>query len=240
MGKNISKILPKETVKQAQRWQCPNVGNEGLESRNATGAGILTAEKLESVQREAFKQAYKEGYAKGFEKGVANGKQTLLPAIKNVNQIALALIAPLQDVSEQVQQQLFELAVLISRQIVRREIKTDPGQIVAVVREAIAALPVSSNRLQIRVVPEDRILLQDVFVNAGEAELWCFIDDITLQRGDCKVTTEFSSIDATVETRLTAIINGILGGERDQDGIPAANRQAISVPNTTGLIDATE
>jgi flagellar assembly protein FliH len=36
-------------------------------------------------------------------------------------------------------------------------------------------------------------------------------------RGDCRVVTENSRVDATIENRLAAIMANTLGGEREED-----------------------
>jgi flagellar assembly protein FliH len=46
---------------------------------------------------------------------------------------------------------------------------------------------------------------------------WKLIEDVVISRGGCKVLTETSAIDATVENRLAAIVATVLGGEREED-----------------------
>jgi flagellar assembly protein FliH len=52
----------------------------------------------------------------------------------------------------------------------------------------------------------------------SEAELaWKIVEDPVCARGGCKVLTGSSQVDATLESRLAALINSLLGGERDVD-----------------------
>ncbi|RMG30702.1 MAG: flagellar assembly protein FliH, partial [Gammaproteobacteria bacterium] len=46
---------------------------------------------------------------------------------------------------------------------------------------------------------------------------WKLVEDPTLSRGGCRVETESSRIDATVEQRLHAVLARFLGGERQGD-----------------------
>lgn len=199
----------------AQRWQYPDVG-QGSHA-NQGGVGILTAEKLEAIQKQAYQQAYNEGYAEGFKKGHQDGEQALAEFHKLLNQAVSLVQQPLRDLDQEVMDQIFELVVSIARQLVKRELKTDPGEIVAVIRDAIKLLPVSSNKINIALHPEDSALLKDLFKSTQEAEQWRFIDDIGLQRGDCKVTTEISHIDASLENRLISVANKAWGGGREGD-----------------------
>ena len=215
-----------DSNKVAERWQYPDVGAHS-ESKKG-GVGILTAEKIEAIQQQAYQQAYEEGYAEGFEKGKQDGKQSLT-SLKTTLENAVAFVQqPLQDLNQDVVQQMFDLVVSITRQLVRREIKTDPGEIVAVIRDAINLLPISKNQIVIALHPEDNALLKELFTTMGEAEQWRFIDDIGLQRGDCKITSDISSIDATLETRLMSVINKVWGGGREQDARSVKSEDDLS------------
>jgi len=199
----------------AERWQYPDVG-QNSESRRG-GIGILTAEKIEMIQQQAFQQAYEEGYAKGFEKGKQEGQQSLAELKKLLDNTISFLQQPLREVDREVERQLFELVVSMTRQLVRREIKTDPGEIVAVIRDAIRLLPVASNRITVALHPQDNALLKELFKSINDVEQWRLVDDIGLQRGDCKVSAGVSSIDASLETRLMSIVNKVWGDDRESD-----------------------
>ena len=55
-------------------------------------------------------------------------------------------------------------------------------------------------------------------LSLGEDEKsWRLEEDLLLSRGDCRVETESSYIDATVEARLSAIAANMLGDERRND-----------------------
>jgi len=107
--------------------------------------------------------------------------------------------------------------VIIARQLVRREIKTDPGQIVAIVREAILALPGAAKKIYVYLHPEDLELVKTKLSTSEPESYWRLMEDPTLSRGDCKVLTDTSTIDATLERRLSSLVANMLGGEREQD-----------------------
>jgi len=48
------------------------------------------------------------------------------------------------------------------------------------------------------------------------------VEDPALTPGGCNIETEHSRIDATVESRLAAVIAQVMGGERSADKAPAA------------------
>ena len=102
----------------------------------------------------------------------------------------------------------------ITRQLVRRELKIDAMQIVGVVQEALAVLPVGSREVKVCLHPDDVQVMRDAFACSEAERSWELTADPTLARGDCRILTDTSRIDATLEKRLAAIASQLLGGER--------------------------
>ena len=59
--------------------------------------------------------------------------------VARLDAILKLLARPLEELDAEVEQQLTLLALTVGKQIVRRELKTDPAQIVAVIRESVGA-----------------------------------------------------------------------------------------------------
>jgi flagellar assembly protein FliH len=198
---------------------------------------MLTVEQIEATQKQAYEEAYAVGKELGFEAGQQEGyeaglkqgreagrkegheamQQSLQTQIDDWAQLIATLERPLLQLDDAVEQALVDLVIAMVKQIVRREIKTEPGQIVAVLREAINALPVSDQKLTIHLHPDDAELVRTALRFDKELPSWRIHEDPLLTRGGCKVSTELSSIDATLENRLSAVIAQMLGGERQQD-----------------------
>jgi len=178
----------------------------------------MTAAQIEQIQKQAHKEGFEQGKKEGFNYGhkeaLEEGRQQLQENAKSMEQIFHALETPFKQLDEQVEQELVALAIAIVKQLVRREIKTDPNQILGVVREAIGILPVSSRNVRLVLHPDDAELVRGVYA-ATETELgWTIVEDPILARGGCRVLTDTSQIDATLESRLASLIAPLLGGER--------------------------
>ena len=65
--------------------------------------------------------------------------------------------------------------------------------------------------------PEDLELVKTKLSTSEPESYWRLMEDPTLSRGDCKVLTDTSTIDATLERRLSSLVANMLGGEREQD-----------------------
>jgi len=109
------------------------------------------------------------------------------------------------------------LTIAIARQLIRREIKASPGEIVAVAREAMRTLPLSSRNIRLHLHPEDAALVTEAMGRPMQQGAWEIVEDPALTRGGCEVETDDSRVDATVERRLAQVISNIFGGERGSD-----------------------
>ena len=124
---------------------------------------------------------------------------------------------PIKETDEEIEYEVLQLCMAIAKQIIRREISLDSGHIISVVREALAALPVASQKIRVSLHPEDAAMVRKVLVDLSEDPSFSIVDDITLSKGGCKLVTEYSQIDATLESRLAKIASNILVDERSND-----------------------
>jgi flagellar assembly protein FliH len=211
----ITKIISGDAGVDCSAWVMPDVSDpRGADtSGRAAGSGLITAKQLEVIQ----KQAYEEGFAQGHKDGVDAGQTQIQARVRRLEQLMTAFATPFAELDQRVEQELVTLAMAVARQLVRRELKTDPGQIVAVVREALSALPVASQNVRLHLHPEDAALVRAALSLTDGEHAWRIIEDGLQNRGGCQLVTDTSRIDAGVETRLAAIIATVLGGERGDD-----------------------
>ncbi|MEN8259100.1 MAG: flagellar assembly protein FliH [Pseudomonadota bacterium] len=177
------------------------------------------------VHEEAADQGYREGYEKGhregFDAGFQDGLEEHQSQLREQSAAFLGLMEslsePLKALDEQVEHELVSLALAVAKQLVRRELKTDPGQVVAAVREAITALPSQTRKISLHLHPDDAELVRSALALDELASAWEIIEDPLLTRGGCRVETATSRVDATHEKRLAAVIATVLGDERGGD-----------------------
>ena len=201
----------------------------------------LTVEQIEKMQQQAYDEAFSEGkksgYDAGFQEGKTAGKEQGFVEGKQEGEkkgyeenlhllrkqsaefvsLLEALSEPFKLLDEAVEKELVNLAIGIASQVVRREIKIDPGQIIAVIREAVNALPLAEQKLTLHMHPEDAELVRSSLALDELSPPWNIIEDPLVTRGGCKVETETSKIDSTLENRLAVIVAAVLGGEREKD-----------------------
>lgn len=203
-------------------WPLPEVDGRIVTPANRDGgADLPSARRTDAMQRRAYEEGFalgrKEGRERGLEEGRAQARIEHRERVERLKALFDVLAAPLAELDAEVERAIVDLAMLVARHLVRRELKTDPGEVVAVVREAIAHLPVAARNPRIRLNPDDLELVREVLAPADGEGGWRLEADPLVTRGGCLVETETSLIDATVEARLAAIVARALGGERASD-----------------------
>ncbi len=213
-------------------WRMPDVSDKPepvnlteVENSAPPPMSVLTVDQIEAMQKQAYDEAFaqgkKDGHSEGFKEGSKQGYEENVQVLqdKATEFVSLmeSLSQPFKVLDTEVEKELVKLAMAIATQIIRREIKMDPGQIVAAVREAINILPLSSQKISLFLHPEDAGLVRSALPLDEISPAWRIVEDPLITRGGCKVDTEISHIDATVENRLAAVIANLFGGEREQD-----------------------
>jgi flagellar assembly protein FliH len=192
-----------EQVAEVVRWDVPSIDG-------SAGGSLLTAGRLQALQKEAYNEAYSRGHAEGLRAG----KEEAAVRTARLEQLLVALAQPFDELDEIVEQQLVELAMAVVRQMFRREIRLDPTHVIGVVRDAIRLLPVASRNVRLQLHPDDAALVRETLSSSDGEPAWVIVEDPLLTRGGCTITTENSRIDATAESRLQALISSVAGDER--------------------------
>jgi flagellar assembly protein FliH len=226
--KSRPRIISANSQTVFERYEMPNVKTRQQQKQEQ--AGIVTAKQLEDLQKQAYDEGFKQGHdegrkaglekglEEGRQKGLQNGQEEVAHTIKRFEQIMQLLNEPLEQVNQQVEDELLTLALAIAKQIIRREINTNPDQVIAVIKEAIAALPSGSRKIKIFLHPADaeiaRTHLQMSSEDETKEQTWSIIEEPILAKGGCRIETENSRVDATIETRVAEIAAVIMGSER--------------------------
>ena len=196
-----SNVKPAATV---ALWTVPDMGSAPAHQRLATVGGLA------DLQAEAHKEAFEQGLAEGR----AAGHAEVRAQVERLSGMFYDLAKPFEVLDAEVERELLTLAMALARQIVRRELKTDPTQIIGIIREAIAALPVATRDVRVHLHPEDAAVVKQHLSPTENERAWNIVEDPVMARGGCQITTATSRIDARLETRLGSILSELLGTER--------------------------
>ncbi len=182
-----------------------------MRHREKDEASIPTADDIEQWRE----QAEEEGYQQGLERARQEAEvlqRRLLGLIDFFEH-------PLQALNEDIEHQLTQLAVTLAQQLVRRELKSEPGEIIGLIRDSVKLLPGNTRNITIMLHPEDARLVRSALSldTADEEHSWKLVEDPMITRGGCEISAPPASINATLENRLSELAASVLGGEREQD-----------------------
>lgn len=203
-----------------------------------------TAEEIEAMQKQAYDEAFAQGQAEGYQAGHSEGLtvgreagyqaghsegyaagcaagQEELAALQTaqgeqLHAVLSQLQQPFSDLDEAVEQELVALVVTLAKQVIRHELRSDPGLVLTMVRGAIAALPSAARQITVFLHPDDVEVVRSALTQAEADAQWKLLADGSLERGGCRIVAEPSVIDARLERRLNMVIAQFLGESSEE------------------------
>lgn len=203
----------------------------------------LTAADIEAIRQEAWEDGKQEGREAGHQEGLVSGREAgheeglqqglaegreqgrkealeqsreeVSQGLERLEQLMAELVDPIHRHEDELETALFNLATVLARAVLYRELQLDSSQIRTVVREAVASLPSTQDNVRIRINPADAEWVKDV---AGRLDAEAsIVDDESILAGGCKVETRHSLVDFTVEKRFQKAVQRMLDQQLDSD-----------------------
>ena len=204
---------PAAAAATIERWRLPEVDGPII--------GHSREDRRAAAAEESKRVALKEAEARGYEAGMARARAetgTRLAALEERVQrldAALRLLArPLEQLDAEIESELAQLALAIGKQLARRELRIEPAQVIAILRESLALLPAAAREVRVHLHPEDAATVREHLTAPGSERAWTIVEDPTLARGGCVIHSQSSRIDARLEARIAAVAASALGDER--------------------------
>lgn len=213
----MAAVVPEATrpaaLAESHAWAAPLIDGAALPG----GRGNRWSEEQRELERRFYAEAEKRGQSAGLAaaKRDIDARIAALEERERTLKSALdALSRPLAHLDDQVHEQLAGLAQRIARAVLRRELKTDPTQVIGMVRDTVGLLPAATRGVRVVLHPEDAVLVRERIVPSGPEAAWSIVEDPMLARGDCRVHTDYAQLDARVETRLNEALAALIGDDR--------------------------
>ncbi|MFK7795429.1 MAG: FliH/SctL family protein [Gammaproteobacteria bacterium] len=167
------------------------------------------------VYHDSFEEEKKRAFDQGYQEAVAQVKNEWNEKIDFIEKMAVAINEPLSDIDHVIQEKCAELAISIAKQIVRRELSLDSGQIVSAVKQTIELIPKDGEQINIHINPQDEQHIKQLFSSDDKLSKYNLIQDPTIAVGGCKASTDYSLVDLTVDKQVAAIAAQIFGDQRN-------------------------
>ena len=193
----------------------------------------LTLEEVESIRQEAYNEGFAIGEKEGFHSTTIKVRQeadvALTAKLRALESLMQNLFEPIAEQDTQIEKSLVGLVQHIARQVIQRELAIDSSQIEHVMREALKLLPLGVGNVRLYINPQDFELVKAL--RERHEETWRIVEDETLLPGGCRVETEHSRIDATVETRISQIMAKLFDQLHEQALHPAPADLSLELPD---------
>lgn len=191
----------------------------------------LTLDELEAIRQDAYNEGFSTGEKDGFHAGQLKAKQeadvVLAGKVAVLEQLMTQLFAPIAEQDQQLERALVQLVSQMSREVIRRELLADSSQLTQVLREALKLLPMGAGNVRIHINPQDFELVKAL--RERHEENWRILEDEQLQPGGCRVESEHSLIDASIETRLDLALKQLFEQQREQLSNPPTADQILDL-----------
>jgi len=176
--------------------------------------------RLEGIaegRREGMEQGQREGHEKGLQQGQTKGRREFDDRIARVDELMTHLAHAINEQDYILEQALLNLVIAVARPVIDRELSLDSRHILNVVRQALAALPPSRDNVRIFVNPADVAMLNEARERTGDA--WRVFPDEQLAKGGCRIETDQSLVDYTVERRFALMVEQLLDKQLCDNGV---------------------
>ncbi|RMJ05848.1 Flagellar assembly protein FliH [Marinobacter litoralis] len=253
------KLIPKENLTAWERWELPLLDEQGNQVAREEDVKPLTAANLQEIREAARADGYQEGRDAGYQEGFAQGRteghqegmaagetegreqglQQATEAIKQENESRMArldeilgeLLLPIERHEAELESALVNLATVLARAVVHRELSIDTSQIRNVVRKALKSLPSTADNVRVFIHPDDFEPVSEV-AERLEAKP-SIIQDDSLMPGGCRVETRNSLVDYTVEKRFQRAVQNMLEEQMAGEGEPEGSQEGASMGELT-------
>jgi flagellar assembly protein FliH len=215
----MSNAIPKERQTAYQRWEMASFGEPPAPPEPdpeppapAVDVEALLAEAREQIaaaRESARREGLAEGLAQGYQTGMEQGRAQALEENTLLQQLSVAFGAEISKAREQVAQDLLDLALDLSKAMLKHTLAVRPELVLPVVSEAIGYLPTLQQPALLFLHPEDAQLVRERMGAELAAAGWRVLDETSMERGGCRVETASNQIDASATSRWQRIAQAL-------------------------------
>jgi flagellar assembly protein FliH len=214
----MSRVIPKEHLTAYQRWElgamepparaddgAPDGADASSETID-TEVVLPTAEDIERLHQEAWREGYAMGFEEGRRAGMEQGTREAVVYTRRLAEITEALEAERVAQDEQLAREVLDLALVVARQMLRAALFVKEDLLLEVIREALANLPSLSGPMQLMVHPDDVVQVREwLTTEQGHGNIRV-VGDPNLEHGGFRFLSPNSEMDGNIASRWREIV----------------------------------
>ncbi|GKS68049.1 flagellar assembly protein FliH [Nitrosomonas sp. PY1] len=223
-------FVPKEQLSSYQRWEMSafddaDVSSEALNEtqsespesndsiNNPTVVPLSTEVELTAIHNQAKEEGYAAGFQEGSAAGYTEGRNTAELEVKeevlHLQTLLSNFTQDLYAMQQHIANDLLAMAITTSKKMTAQALEIKPELIIPIVQAAIQQLPYSVQHPRLFLHPDDAKIVHAHLSDQLTQENWSIREDGELTRGGCRIVTNGSEIDATIESRWQKILSAI-------------------------------
>ena len=195
-------VIRKEDQPVCQPWE---ISSFEVPSRPATHADsavkLPTIEQITAIQEQARQEGRAMGHAEGRAEGLAEGRREAEIETARLHSLADNFAQELDKADETISQQVLDLAIEISRAMLKSAFTIRPELVIPVIKDAVRYLPALQQPAMLYLSPSDFEMVKNRIGDELTKLGWQLTDDVDLESGGCRVETANNQIDASLPTR---------------------------------------
>ena len=219
----MTRIIFSSEYTELQHWSEPDV--ETVVDAEFTMDETTIEISNESPMDERLQQMVEQAYQRGLHEGIAQGREEMareanareqsqtMEVISKLEQLMEQLTVGLKEQNSELEQQIISLVKKMVTRLYRHEIEINPQQIQPIVQEALNLLPSFAKKITVQISAQDAQWISERNLPQLQKVMGAIVVNENLQPGDCRVVSDLTEIDATLDARLDTLCQQLVTGE---------------------------
>ncbi|EPE37902.1 flagellar assembly protein [Candidatus Photodesmus katoptron] len=207
-------LLTNISTNKKEKQYIVNKKNNELLKKEAYKKSLLKGHEdgfkkgYDTGQQKGIKEGQKQGFESGKVEGIKEGEKIIQKQVDILVKLANQFSEPLEELQSKIVKQLVDMVLILVKEIVHIEVKTNPKIILDTVKQSIKALPILETSIIIKLHPDDLAIIQSVY-NKKELDQnnWILSPEPKLNRGDIQMKTNESSVSYKIKDRIEDVIH---------------------------------
>jgi flagellar assembly protein FliH len=166
--------------------------------------------EIKQFTEDELTQQLNKAYQKGLNDGIKQTHDEFQADVKHhvdlLDKVAKQILNSKYDLIRTNDEIILKMALNIARKVIKTELKINPDIISNVLKSVLEKLATIEKEIFVRLNPEDKEILNQNLSEVGSHLQEIKIEgDERITKGGCVVETNYSTIDATIETQLEEI-----------------------------------
>lgn len=180
---------------------------EGMQKGFEQGMQEGQEQGFSEGRQKGYDEGMREGYAEGSLAGQREGLNAFTIAAKPLDAAVSTMNDYLAHIERKQREELLTLVEKVTRQVIRCELALQPTQLLALVEEALGALPSAPASLQVLLSREEFDRIQNVAPD--KVNEWGLTPSAELSAGECRIVTDTAELDVGCEQRLEQCMSAL-------------------------------